>query len=150
MTGGVKVFDDYAHHPTEVKATLQALREKFPKQKIAVCFEPHQQRRLTSLYKEFVNSWVDANYVLLADVYNPKGRDEISKTKNSESLARDINRLPSSCELGVVSRELPKAIYVGPGKNIRSAVAKLPLKKGDVLVMMGAGSIADITPTLFK
>jgi len=147
--GGVKVFDDYAHHPTEVKATLQALREKFPKQKIAVCFEPHQQRRLTSLYKEFVNSWTDADYVLLADVYNPKGRDEASKTKNSESLARDINRLPSLSPRSL-SEVGSKALYVGHGKNIRSAVAKLPLKKGDILVMMGAGSIADITPTLFK
>ena len=136
---GFKVFDDYAHHPTEVRATLQALREKFPRQKIAVCFEPHQQRRLASLYKDFVGSWNDADYVLLADVYIPKGRDEASKVKNSENLAKDINKLSPG-----------KAVYIGAAKNARQSIAKLPLKKNDIVVMMGAGSIADETPLILK
>ncbi len=136
---GIRVFDDYAHHPTEVRATLQALREKFPTRKIAVCFEPHQQRRLTSLYKEFVGAWNDADYVLLIDVYNPKGRDEVSETKNSKSLAKDINKLSPV-----------KATHIGSEKNIKANIAKLPLSKNDVIVMMGAGSIADVTPSLLK
>ncbi|MFA5052502.1 MAG: UDP-N-acetylmuramate--L-alanine ligase [Parcubacteria group bacterium] len=147
---GVKVYDDYAHHPTEIKATLQALREKFPSQSIAVCFEPHQQRRLTALYKDFVSSWNDADYVLLLDAYNPKGRDELSKTKNSKSLARDINNLPSSVIPTKAGIQVSKATYIKNVKNIKPSIAKLSLKKGDILVLMGAGNISDITPLLLS
>src|SRR3989344_4191326 len=51
---GIKslIYSDYAHHPTEIKATLQALREKYPKERIACVFEPHQQDRLTRLFKD--------------------------------------------------------------------------------------------------
>ena len=163
---GIKLFDDYAHHPTEIRATLQALREKFPNKKITVCFQPHQQRRLTSLYQDFVMSWDDADYVILTDTYNPKGRDESSKDKNAESLAKDINNLTNSCRYGSSKKSASyspadacaciraksqlsnKAIYIGSLKNIHKNIAKLTLNKNDILVMMGAGDIAGITPLL--
>ncbi len=134
---GIKLFDDYAHHPTEIRASLQALREKFPNKKIAVYFQPHQQKRLVALYKDFVNSFSDADYALLIDVYNPKGRDELSQNINAESLVRDINKLYPE-----------KAIYIGKIKNIKKHIEKIALKKNDIAVIMGAGDIADITPLL--
>jgi len=161
---GIKLFDDYAHHPTEIRATLQALREKFPNKKIAVCFQPHQQRRLTSLYQDFVTSWNDADYIVLTDTYNPKGRDESSKNKNAESLVKDINALTNSCCcdnnnksanyspadscIRVRSQFSNKAIYIGSLKNIQKSISKLPIGKNDILVMMGAGDIAETTSFL--
>ncbi|MFA4999459.1 MAG: UDP-N-acetylmuramate--L-alanine ligase [Parcubacteria group bacterium] len=144
---GVKVFDDYAHHPTEIKATLQALREKFPDKKIAVCFQPHQQRRLTALYEDFITAWSDADYLLLLDVYNPKGRDETSETKNSKTLTNDVNKLSPATRLADSSPK-QKAFYIGAEKSIKKAVETLPLKKSDILVLMGAGDIADMTLSL--
>jgi UDP-N-acetylmuramate--alanine ligase len=136
---GVKVYDDYAHHPTEIRATLQALREKFPKSKIVCVLQPHQNKRLVSLYRDFIGSFSDADYVLLPDVYNPKGRDEVSETKNSETLAKDVNKITPN-----------KALYIGAEKNIPKALKNIPLKRGDVAVLMGAGTIDNITPLLLK
>jgi len=163
---GVKLFDDYAHHPSEIRATLQALREKFPNNKIAVCFQTHQQRRLTSLYEDFVTSWNDANYVALTDTYNPKGRDETSLHQNAESLARDINILTNSCfcvasgkaacysPIALCAKTsnplIGKAVYIGSIKNIQKNILNLPLGKNDILVIMGAGDIANITPLLLS
>ncbi len=153
---GVKLFDDYAHHPTEIRATLQAFREKFPNKKIAVCFQPHQQRRLTSLYEDFVISWDDADYVALTDTYNPKGRDETSLHQNAESLARDINILTNSYHSPIALRAktsnppIGKAVYIGSIKNIQKNILNLPLGKNDILVMMGAGDIAEVTPLLLS
>lgn len=134
---GIKLFDDYAHHPTEIRASLQAIREKFPNKKIAVYFQPHQQKRLVALYKDFINSFSDADYVLLIDVYNPKGRDELSQNINAKSLAKDINKLDPE-----------KATYISHIKNIKKNIAKISLKKNDIAVIMGAGDIANITPLL--
>lgn len=136
---GIKVYDDYAHHPTEIRATLQALREKFPKSKIVCVLQPHQNKRLVSLYRDFINSFADADYVLLPDVYNPKGRDEVSQNINSKSLAKDINKLFTD-----------KARWIQDLKNIKKEISKLPLIKGDIIVMMGAGDIVDTTPLLLK
>ena len=171
---GYKVFDDYGHHPTEIKATLQAIYEKFPKKNIVCVFQPHQQKRLVALYKDFTTSFADADYILIPNVYNPKGRDELSHNINSESLAKDINKslsTPSSVITTTTSvipatsvittttsvipakagiQNFPRAKYIGSLKNIPKEIKKLPLKKGDIIVMMGAGDIAEITPLLLK
>jgi len=171
---GYKVFDDYGHHPTEIKATLQAIYEKFPKKNIVCVFQPHQQKRLVALYKDFTTSFADADYILIPNVYNPKGRDELSHNINSESLAKDINKslsTPSSVITTTTSvipatsvittttsvipakagiQNFPRAKYIGSLKNIPKEIKKLPLKKGDIIVMMGAGDIAEITPSLLK
>jgi UDP-N-acetylmuramate-alanine ligase len=94
---------------------------------------------VNALYDDFVSCWEDADYVLLSDVYNPQGRDEVSKTKNSKSLAENINKISPG-----------KAIYVGVDKKIPASLNNLPLKKGDVAVLMGAGTINNITPLLLR
>lgn len=139
---GWMLYDDYAHHPTEIKASLSALREKFGKHNIVCVFQPHQSRRLVALYKDFVNSFTDVDKVFLFDTYNPKGRDEVSEKYNAVSLAKDINK-----------DKADKAIHLkGYGELKKSLLKNLPKNtwKKTVIVLMGAGDIFELTPKLLK
>lgn len=85
------IYSDYAHHPTEIKATLQALKEKYPHKKIICVFQPHQQDRLNRLFKEFLTAFDDADRTILYPLYKVKGRD--SEGKTSADLVKVINKL---------------------------------------------------------
>lgn len=66
---GVIVYDDYAHHPTEIKAVLDSAATKFGKENIVAVFQPHRYTRLQGLWKEFKNAFGDANRVIVTDIY---------------------------------------------------------------------------------
>lgn len=78
---GVKVYDDYGHHPTEIYATLSSLNEKFPKERKIVVFQPHQQNRFNNLYAGFVDAFRKSKWDMLVvlPVYKVAGRDEEEK-----------------------------------------------------------------------
>lgn len=83
------IYDDYAHHPREITATIAALREKYPNQKLLVCFQPHQKRRTKELLAEFAQSLKPADQTLIAPLFYVAGREdnlEIS-SKNIETAA---------------------------------------------------------------
>lgn len=65
----VRIYDDYGHHPTEIKATLQAFREKYPTQKLIVAFQPHRYSRTQICWQDFLESFSDATEVLVWDIY---------------------------------------------------------------------------------
>jgi len=83
------IIDDYAHHPTEIRATLQAAREKYPKKQIIVIFQPHQYQRLNLLFFGFAKAFNQADQVIITDVYSVAGREEKIK-KTSQDLAKAI------------------------------------------------------------
>lgn len=135
------VYDDYAHHPTEIKATLKAFKEKFPKKKIICVYQPHQGERLKALYSEFIHSFRDADTLILLPIYEVVGRDTKYKTWTSERLAESIKK------------QYPKkeVYYVPSPKKLKSFLSHLSLascRLSPVLVMMGAGDIANYTPLL--
>ena len=66
---GVMVIDDYAHHPTEVQATLNAARKGWPDRRVVAVFQPHLYSRTQDLYKEFGLSFFDADMLVITDVY---------------------------------------------------------------------------------
>jgi UDP-N-acetylmuramate--alanine ligase len=121
---GVLIYDDYGHHPTEVRATLQAFREKYPSQKIYVLFQPHRYSRTQLCWKEFTESFSVAEKVWLLDVY-PAGEKPIE---------------------GIDSKHLAQAIQGGRGEWVGAMPeAKNKLmsvcKPGDVFVCFGAGDV---------
>ncbi len=130
---GAKVYDDYAHHPTEIKATLEAFREKFPKSKIICVFQPHQAHRLKVLFKDFTNAFNDAGELILLPSYKVAGRDVQIRKYTSEALAKKI----------------PGAIYLGNPKNLGKILQKL-VTKNSVIVMMGAGTVVEYTDALLR
>jgi UDP-N-acetylmuramate--alanine ligase len=134
IAGGVTVVDDYAHHPTKVRASLAALREQSTGRIICV-FQPHQYQRLSGLFRDFSRAFADADLVLVSDVYAPAGRGPATGERTAEDLARAI--------VG------PKAEYVGP---LTAAVTRaLALAQpGDLIVTMGAGDVTTAGPALLR
>lgn len=125
---GVLVIDDYAHHPTEIRATLEAARERFGSRKIACIFQPHTYSRTKLLLEEFATCFESADEVVIVDIYAARERDtgEIS----SADLARAIRH--------------PKVQYIGDlRKAVRTEMERL--RPGDVLMALGAGDIDKIT-----
>ena len=133
------VYDDYAHHPTEIKATLKAFREKYPRKKILCVFQPHQAKRLAALFKEFTTAFADADETLLLPIYKVAGRDEKPSRFDSATLARAVQK-----------REPRKPFfYLTNPRNLKNAIRTLatPLSQ-HVIVMMGAGDIVKLTDSL--
>lgn len=140
------VFDDYAHHPTEIKATLKAFREKFPKSLLMCIFQPHQSRRLKILFKEFTGAFDEADVLILLNIFKVSGRDELSYNVNSEKLAKTILKRKNG----------PKGlIYLPSPEALRKTLIELLQTKNHrlktaVMVMMGAGDIVKLTPKLLN
>ena len=152
------VYDDYAHHPTEIKATLQAFRDKYPKSKIICVFQAHQADRLRRLFGDFTKSFKDADRVVIIPSYKVAGRDFVnpkhqapnSKQSQNSKLKNQKNAQSLAEKIGTVYLENPKKI-----KQVVSGIVKdyrLGIKDNDhfVVVMMGAGDINNYTPLLLK
>ena len=124
---GVLVVDDYGHHPREIQATLRALREAVGERRIVVLFQPHRYTRLADLFDDFAGSFMDANEVVLADVY-PAGERPIEGA-TSEALAAAL--------AGRGHRHVRAA---GPlPEAVKDLVASL--RPGDVALTLGAGNV---------
>ena len=131
---GVQVFDDYGHHPVEIKAVLKAAREACQGRIIAV-HQPHRYSRLSSLFEDFANCFNDADTLLLAPVY-AAGEDPIEGA-TAEALVeriragghRDARYLPSSDQLAPIVAGIAQpgdfVILLGAG-NITQWAAALP------------------------
>lgn len=93
--GSAIVYDDYGHHPTEIAATIQSLREKHPNRRLVVVFWPHQFKRVKPLLKEFAKSLEDADEVILKPIFFVPGRDE-KLDVSSKDLSDLIVKVKSS------------------------------------------------------
>jgi UDP-N-acetylmuramate--alanine ligase len=137
------VYDDYAHHPTEIRATLQAFREKFSSQPIICVFQPHQAKRLQVLFKEFVGAFNDADILVLLPFYKVAGRDEKESNVTSEKLAHAIaKKYPGK-----------RLYYLANPTHIKKSLSKIIAADGikkPVIIMMGAGDILKYTDLLLR
>jgi len=120
--GGITVIDDYGHHPTEIRATLQALRQQYPEKRLVVLFQPHRYSRTKLLYKKFPRAFARADYVEIMDIY-PAGEPP-EKNVSSE----------------MIIRAWPKG-FVPVKKFSRTDDLVRCLKPGDVFLTLGAGSV---------
>jgi len=136
-----KNFDlvsDYAHHPTEIQASLQAISEKFHGRKIWLIFQPHQYQRTFYLFEKFVKTFQKAlaciDKLIITDIYTVKGRESenIKKKVNTQKLIKAINR--------------PWAMYLPQNKIIN--YLKTKLKGGEVVIIMGAGNVYNLVGQL--
>lgn len=137
----IPVYDDYAHHPTEIKATLQAFKEKYSKSKIVCVFQPHQAERLKALFKYFQSAFEEADISLLLPVYRVAGRDKPDPRFDSQALVKAIQK------------KQPKKLifYLSDPNNLKKAVLTLLRNApGALIVMMGAGNISDYTKSLIN
>ena len=129
LLSGATVYDDYAHHPDEIRATLSAARELGAK-RILCIYQPHTYSRTAALLDEFASALGDADRVLLADVYAAREENRFGVT--SETLAKRI---------GI------KAHYYGTLEKLAGAVSAQACPD-DLVLVMGAGDIDRIFPLL--
>ena len=143
----IPVYDDYAHHPTEIRATLAAFREKFPHSPIFCIFQPHQAKRLNILFKDFVGAFDTADIVFILPLYKVLGRDEKFE-HDSAALVRVMQkRSPGKL---IFYLEHPEKIRGAVQTILKNMPPQKRLPRSPVLIMMGAGDIADLTIKLLK
>jgi UDP-N-acetylmuramate--alanine ligase len=131
---GMTAYSDYAHHPTEIKATIQAMKERYPKKKLLIIYQPHQIERLTKLFKDFTHAFSGADALYLVPTYQVAGREYAGKKKTSEDLARTVSG----------------ARYFRDCAHAFRALATLPDLKSHIVVFMGAGDIDAAMRRYFK
>ncbi len=88
---GMKVYDDYGHHPTEIRATIEALKEEYPDKKLLTIFWPHQYKRMEPLKDEFVKSLSISDKVILKPIFFVPGRDE-KRDVSSQDIVSILNK----------------------------------------------------------
>lgn len=132
--GGVTVIDDYAHHPTEIRATLQAAAA-YPHRELWCVFQPHTYTRTKAFLKDFADALSHADHVVLTDIY----------------AAREVNTLGVSS--GMLQEELLKkgtdCLYFSSFDEIEKFLLKKCMN-GDLLITMGAGDVLKIGENLLS
>ena len=126
----VRVVDDYAHHPTELSATLAAARSTMPGEgRVIAVFQPHRYTRTRALYREFGDSFTSADAVLVTEVY---GAGEMPQPGVNGKLIVD-----AICE----TRGHPEVYYI-PQQDAIPAVLQNVSRRGDLVLTLGAGDIS--------
>ena len=134
--GGVLVVDDYGHHPTEVRVTLEALRTRAGGRRTVVLFQPHRYTRTQALWDEFCRAFHQADVLLVTDVY--AAGEEPIEGATAEALARAISE-----------RGHRHAAYAGDLKAATERLAET-VEAGDVVLTLGAGSVWTAGEELLK
>ena len=141
LSNGTLLYDDYAHHPTEIKATLEGFRELYKKVdewKITVVFQPHLFSRTKLLLNDFAKSFTDADKVLLLPIYY--AREEDDGTISSEILATEINKQTNNAKAF--------SDFENAEKYLKNELKNMNNK--NIIVTMGAGEAAKVGDFLQK
>lgn len=132
---GVTVIDDYAHHPAEIRASLQGIREAHPGRRIVCVFQPHTHDRTLKLYKDFLPVFKDANIVVMPNIYAAR----------SES---DGGQVDFAAFIADVAKGSGIEVVDGGGLPGTLEWLRKALKPGDVVITMGAGDVASLAPKI--
>lgn len=124
---GMTLIDDYAHHPTEISATINALRQRYPNRRLVITFQPHLYSRTRDQLKGFIESLSASDVVIITDIY-PAREDPIPGV--SAALIAE----------GLLERGHPAVYYVPVKTQVPHLLLRIA-ERDDVLVMMGAGDV---------
>ena len=122
------IYDDYAHHPTEIKAVLSACKNNFKNKKIIAIFQPHRFSRILSLYKDFIKSFVNADQVLVCPVFSA---GEKTKKFNYNKFCKDI-----------LLKSRTEVIQTNSKDDLENFLKKNFIGN-QVVIAMGAGNISN-------
>lgn len=128
---GADVYDDYAHHPDELSATVSAVRSAMPGRRIVLAFQPHTYTRTKALFDDFVRELKKPDVVILSEIYAARERNTIGI---------------SSLDL---AKQIPGAVYCETLPEVTDQLRKI-VREGDVVITMGAGDIFRAGDALFE
>jgi UDP-N-acetylmuramate--alanine ligase len=134
--GSFTLIDDYGHHPVEMAATIQAARGAFPHRRLVLAFQPHRYTRTRDLFEDFVKVLCKVDVVLLTTVYS--AGEEPVVAADSKSLARAV-RVQGKVE----------PIFVETVDALPAAIHRVA-QDGDVVLVMGAGSVSGVAPDVMN
>lgn len=127
LKSGALVYDDYAHHPTEIRETLKAFRQSFPKRKLICIFQPHTYSRTKKLFEQFSRSFVNADSVLLTDIFSSAREKEASTS--SKLLAESVANFNKS------------VVFLPTIADVVEYVDQKNFGRDTVVITMGAGDV---------
>jgi UDP-N-acetylmuramate--alanine ligase len=134
--GTALLVDDYGHHPTELRATLEAARQAWPERRLVMIFQPHRYSRTRDLYDDFVSVLCGADVLLLLDVY-PAGEAPIPGA-DARSLGRSIRQ-----------RGVLDPIYVADFEEVPDVLSGI-IQARDVVLTQGAGNVSTLARRLIR
>ena len=134
---GAKIFDDYAHHPTEIQATLQGIREEFPDERVIVVYQQHQISRAKKMLPELGVSFLDADLVLIPNIYEVRDEKDSTEKIGGKELVAEIKK----SEVEVIHTEDFEKTVTWLRENSQ---------KNDLIIVMGAGDVFRISENLLR
>ncbi|HUQ98321.1 MAG TPA: Mur ligase family protein, partial [Gemmatimonadaceae bacterium] len=130
---GITIVDDYAHHPTEISATLQAARASYPGRRVVAAFQPHLFTRTRDFCDQFGEALCGADAIFLAEIYPAR--------------ETPIDGVTSDLVAAATKRQGRPVVWQGPRSELAAALSR-DLKAGDVVITIGAGDITRTGPEL--
>jgi UDP-N-acetylmuramate--alanine ligase len=135
---GITLIDDYAHHPTEIQATLKAVKQKYDGKKLRVVFHPHTFSRTEALIDDFAESFSKADEVIVLNIYSSarEEKGEITGEQVAEYISQNLG---------------PKKTvkYLATLEEVEQYL-RATTKEGDIILLMGAGDVFRIGERLVK
>jgi len=128
---GVDFYDDYGHHPTEIKAVLRGFKDQFPERRIVIFFQPHRFSRTQICWSEFLSSFDDADHLYLLDIY-PAGESPIEGI-SSQKLFEEMKHKSSK-------------LFARDPQGLLQVLSEI--QEGDVVVTLGAGDVYKLNTEL--
>jgi len=136
-TRGALIYDDYAHHPTEIKKSLEAIRQMYPKFKLICIFQPHTYSRTKKLFEQFSDSFTSANQVIFMDIYSSL-REKDDPSVSSSKLTQSTNEKSGN------------AIFLPQPQDVIEYVEQKRFGGDTIIVTMGAGDVYETGYKLVK
>jgi UDP-N-acetylmuramate--alanine ligase len=131
----VSFYDDYAHHPTEIKTTLKGIRHSIGERRLIALFQPHRYTRVRDCWKEFMTAFEDADVVLMTDIWSSGEKPIVGIT--TEKLFQDIKATS------------PFPVFYYPRSEYSKAIASF-LRPHDVVISLGAGDVNEVCDEILQ
>ncbi len=137
----MSIYDDYGHHPVEIKTTISGLRAKYKDRHICVVFHPHTYTRTKALFNDFVTSFSEADEVLINDIYG--SAREKQGGVSSKDLARAIKEYNKK-------QGIKQQVKATGGLKATENYLRSNYKDKDIVLLLGAGDIFRVAEALLK
>ena len=129
------LIDDYGHHPSEIRSTIDSIREAHPEKKLTMVFQPHRYSRTKDLFEEFIEVLQTVDQLILLDIYS--AGEELMKNYESKDLLRRL-------------RETALKVCLSEESTLDSSIVEALGNDEGILLMQGAGNISKFSESIVK